>query len=146
MPFPFTFIFNVPGIINPFHSKPNVGPQPQPRRSRLPDLDAHRPLSRKRRWQPSFTEPSRSTTTLASATAYLDTPSHMGSAWSHPTSNPHLPSSVQYDEGELSSDASFSLSSRLWQRTHVLTTRIIYIKVQDKGRAAFPAFRIHIHR
>ena len=122
MPFPFTFIFSVPGLINPFaaantiaSSKPRrlVQQQQQPERysptrklpSNLPNTNRPRPpspvnpttstsgpgpISRKRGWQPTFAEPSRSTTTLASTAGYIDAraptrfagDSPMGSSWS----------------------------------------------------------------
>ena len=115
MPFPFTFIFNVPGTINPFSTY--VGASPQPRRFHPPSPSPSptpTPLSRKRRWQPSLAEPSRSTTTITSTTGYLDTPSGqslvMGSALSG-TSNSHLPSNDQYDEGKHSLSISLALAS-----------------------------------
>jgi len=149
MPFPFTFIFNVPGIINPFAASnpehfvsastirapsnaviqdphPVIERNPQQSspaivpRSQLPRIDRPRPplstleslsrsptpVSRKRGWHPAFTEPSVSTTTLASTSGYLYPPDRsrdhfMTSTWSQ---NPHFTSneSDQHDphEGE----------------------------------------------
>lgn len=96
MVFPFTFTLNIPGISNPFaFRKPNETPIDSPnghavishdsdvRRSRAALTKINRPpslspsptpLSRKRGWEPSFSEPSYSTTTLASTAGYLDTP------------------------------------------------------------------------
>ncbi|KAF8799272.1 hypothetical protein BYT27DRAFT_7228055 [Phlegmacium glaucopus] len=95
MVFPFTFKFSIPGL-NPFASQtsnqtPIVSanvishdsdmkrcraalqktPRPRPPSSPSP---SPAPLSRKRGWEPSFAEPSQSTTTLASTSGYLDTP------------------------------------------------------------------------
>ena len=101
MPFPFTFIFSVPGLINPFAANSNIITtsksrrlaQQQPERyspvqtsdssTNLPNTNRPRPPSpsttsgagsnsRKRGWQPTFAEPSRSTTTLASTGGYID--------------------------------------------------------------------------
>lgn len=93
MVFPFTFKLNIPGLANPF-SKSNQTPtvstshesdmnrnravlrkitRPRPRLSPSPS-PSPAPLSRKRGWEPSFAEPSQSTTTLASTAGYLDTP------------------------------------------------------------------------
>ena len=97
MVFPFTFALNIPGIINPFtHRASNQTPaigtngsdvishDSDTRRSRVAlqriiHLHPSRsptptPLSRKRGWEPSFSEPSYSTTTLTSTAGYLDTP------------------------------------------------------------------------
>jgi hypothetical protein len=97
MVFPFTFALNIPGIINPFtlrasNQAPVVGTSDNAvishdsdtRRSRAALQRNTRlrpsrsptpmPLSRKRGWEPSFSEPSCSTTTLASTAGYLDTP------------------------------------------------------------------------
>ena len=96
MVFPFTFALNIPGVINPFqgasNQSPDVGTNDNDvisrdsgtRRSRasLPKITHLRPsrsptpvpLSRKRGWEPSSSEPSYSTTTLASTAGYLDTP------------------------------------------------------------------------
>jgi len=120
MLFPFTFIFNAPGLPNPFNgpqesssvtsgSRPlapdslhsqdvpappyihnqallqaGYSPNTLRRTSRadLPKINRPRPssspspapTSRKRGWEPTFAEPSRSTTTLASGSGYLDTP------------------------------------------------------------------------
>ena len=119
MPFPFTFIFSVPGLINPFAANSNIITtsksrrlaQQQPERyspvqtsdssTNLPNTNRPRPPSpsttsgagpnsRKRGWQPTFAEPSRSTTTLASTGGYIDArlptrfvgDSQMGSSWS----------------------------------------------------------------
>ena len=149
MPFPFTFIFNVPGIINPF--SPNVGALSQPRRSHLDrpppsPSPTPTPLSRKRGWQPSLAEPSRSTTTLTATTGYLDTQSLvMGSALSG-TSNPHLPSNDQYDEGEHSSSPAscwprslqVAVHTRVW---HSFLTRAGHNK---KIAGFIPSFAFHI--
>ncbi|KAJ7588074.1 hypothetical protein C8J56DRAFT_940841 [Mycena floridula] len=93
MPFPFTFRFTLPGLLNPF-SAVNESPQVNPiivsnvldnvnkkliaeeRASRVPrrpspSISSH---SRKRAWDPTFAEPSPSATTLASGSGYLDTP------------------------------------------------------------------------
>ncbi|KAK0203139.1 hypothetical protein DFS33DRAFT_963058 [Desarmillaria ectypa] len=95
--FPFTFKLSVPGITNPFsvqaaapssssvsipdqsNSAPEQGfndgksvhRQRPPMRSSSPVPQ----VLRKRGWEPSFAEPSLSTTTLASSSGYLDTPS-----------------------------------------------------------------------
>ena len=96
MVFPFTFALNIPGVINPFQGASNQSPDvgtngndvishdSGTRRSRasLPKITHLRssrsptpiPLSRKRGWEPSSSEPSYSTTTLASTAGYLDTP------------------------------------------------------------------------
>ena len=79
MVFPFTFALNIPGIINPFTgtvgksdlTRRRAALQNRPSRSPTP-----MPLSRKRGWEPSFPEPSYSTTTLASTAGYLDTPKY----------------------------------------------------------------------
>ena len=99
MVFPFTFALNIPGLINPFtfhksSQTPVVGTNGHavishdsdirrsraalqkvtrlhPSQSRSPTPTP--PLSRKRGWEPSFSEPSYSTT-LASTAGYLDTP------------------------------------------------------------------------
>ncbi|KAF8993767.1 hypothetical protein BDQ17DRAFT_1431475 [Cyathus striatus] len=102
VPFPFTFKLTVPGITNPFadspessdapsesetasvnslqvQSEPIASPVRRPRQ-RLPSTNRPRPTSppapitRKRAWEPSFAEPSRSSATLASTSGYLDTP------------------------------------------------------------------------
>lgn len=93
MVFPFTFKLNIPGLVNPFtksHQTPTVSTshdsdmnrnravlqkitRPRPRPSPSPS-PSPAPLSRKRGWEPSFAEPSQSTTTLASTAGYLDTP------------------------------------------------------------------------
>lgn len=96
MPFPFTFSFSVPGLHNPF-----TATQPAVQQSRTDRNDAlldpaaraisrrdhpfppsHRaypssslvPLTRKRAWVPSTSEPSQAATSGASITGYLDTP------------------------------------------------------------------------
>ena len=102
MVFPFTFTLNIPGLTNPFtFHKPHQTPigtanggnavishDSDLRRSRaaLQKITSTRsrsrpspspsptPLSRKRGWEPSFSEPSHSTATLASTAGYLDTP------------------------------------------------------------------------
>jgi hypothetical protein len=97
MVFPFTFALNIPDVINPFNVRaPNQTPvagtngnvvishDSGTRRSRaaLQNITRLRPspsptpapLSRKRGWEPSFSEPSYSTTTRASTAGYLDTP------------------------------------------------------------------------
>ncbi|KAG7444528.1 uncharacterized protein BT62DRAFT_981715 [Guyanagaster necrorhizus] len=97
--FPFTFKISVPGIVNPFSAQNGAPPSSnvfapgQP--NQVPDIAAsinnrksvrrQRPptgstspvpqVLRKRGWEPSFAEPSLSTTTLASSSGYLDTPS-----------------------------------------------------------------------
>ncbi|KAG5723645.1 hypothetical protein E4T56_gene18214 [Termitomyces sp. T112] len=97
MPFPFTFSLSVPGLSNPFGSGTRseqqlpptpvdkhgslqshkqkiriTRPRPPPDSSGSPVLT---PLSRKRGWEPAFVSTSQSTTTLASTSGYLDTPS-----------------------------------------------------------------------
>ena len=97
MVFPFTFALNIPEIINPFtlrssNQYPVTGTNnngnavlshaSDVRRSRAALQNITRPsrsptpmpLSRKRGWEPSFSEPSYSTPTLASTAGYLDTP------------------------------------------------------------------------
>ncbi|TFK39514.1 hypothetical protein BDQ12DRAFT_665338 [Crucibulum laeve] len=95
IPFPFTFKLTVPGLSNPFAtpdppqipvlapaSEENTSDRPRNRAgmqkiSRRPPSPASSPpvpVSRKRGWEPSFAEPSQSTTTLASTSGYLDTP------------------------------------------------------------------------
>jgi len=93
MTFLFTFKLNVPGLSNPFStatpstSIPPTLPDklsrnrvrsaetiPLQRASPVPSLSPAAPSSRKRGWEPSFAEPSRSTTTIASTSGYLDTP------------------------------------------------------------------------
>ncbi|PBK65952.1 hypothetical protein ARMSODRAFT_960866 [Armillaria solidipes] len=95
--FPFTFKLSVPGITNPFSAQittppsSNVSPPDQPNsapeqsinngksvRRQRPPTRSTSPVPqvlRKRGWEPSFAEPSLSTTTLASSSGYLDTPS-----------------------------------------------------------------------
>ncbi|KIY44965.1 hypothetical protein FISHEDRAFT_67216 [Fistulina hepatica ATCC 64428] len=92
MVFPFTFNFSVPGLSNPFTAqRPHIPLPPatlvrkgssehralpshcrSPRPAEWPQ--ASLPRSKKRGWEPAFAEPSRSTTTLASSSGYLDTP------------------------------------------------------------------------
>lgn len=93
--FPFTFKLSVPGLSNPFSASPVTPPElppaqdrtqaheKRPRRPRQrpspspsPSLSPTPPppASRKRGWEPTFAEPSRSTATLASPAGYLDTP------------------------------------------------------------------------
>ncbi|KAF5359997.1 hypothetical protein D9758_007632 [Tetrapyrgos nigripes] len=96
MPFPFTFSFAVPGLSNPFAtpSPPDpkkAGPSNSQTNGSIDDdilnlrnstpnpannsRDRRTPShSRKRGWEPSFAEPSQSTTTLTSSNGYLDTP------------------------------------------------------------------------
>ncbi|KAG6914244.1 hypothetical protein DXG01_001494 [Tephrocybe rancida] len=95
MPFPFTFKLSVPGLSNPFVRPEQLPPMPgdklgkvsmqaqsQPKqrlqitRPRPPSSPAPVPMpaSRKRGWEPTFASTSRSTTTLASTSGYLDTP------------------------------------------------------------------------
>ncbi|KAK0189263.1 hypothetical protein F5146DRAFT_1058683 [Armillaria mellea] len=96
--FPFTFKLSVPGITNPFSAQigtppsTDVSPPDQPNpalpeqginngksvRRQRPPTRSTSPVPqvlRKRGWEPSFAEPSLSTTTLASSSGYLDTPS-----------------------------------------------------------------------
>lgn len=101
MHFPFSFVFSVPGMVNPFAPVPSsqaAGPSRTveaatmngtanwpvdvkplssdlPRR-RLPTPTMSQPqlLSRKRGWAPAISEPSESTTVPASTSGYLDTP------------------------------------------------------------------------
>ncbi|KAJ6609252.1 hypothetical protein B0H10DRAFT_2065210 [Mycena sp. CBHHK59/15] len=99
MPFPFTFKLAVPGL-NPFSSPAetqaqNSGGSQIPAGAQSPDNafrsrparpdNVHRrrpspspslaaPISRKRGWDPSISEPSHSAPTLASSSGYLDTP------------------------------------------------------------------------
>ncbi|SJL03319.1 uncharacterized protein ARMOST_06672 [Armillaria ostoyae] len=95
--FPFTFKLSVPGIANPFSAQiatppsSNVSPPDQPNsapeqgfnngksvRRQRPPTRSTSPVPqvlRKRGWEPYFAEPSLSTTTLASSSGYLDTPS-----------------------------------------------------------------------
>jgi len=87
MPFPFTFKLLPPGLSNPF-SPLAIAAQPDSQADGSIELEVKRrrpspgpspsiaaPISRKRVWQPSFAEPSQSTTTIASTSGYLDTPS-----------------------------------------------------------------------
>ncbi|KAH8104026.1 hypothetical protein BXZ70DRAFT_924050 [Cristinia sonorae] len=95
MPFPFSFRFNVPGVVNPFQptcdSDPasvvsrfnqdgdNMGTstqnQPfQPRRRPSPSPNPPKPLARKRGWVPSESEPSFAAAKSVSTSGYLDTP------------------------------------------------------------------------
>jgi hypothetical protein len=92
MQFPFTFQFSVPGLFNPFATRPAAS---EPCSDKVPqsfvrDVKLHRrlpppppnplstgpPLSRKRGWVPSLSEPSQSTISLSSysASGYFDTP------------------------------------------------------------------------
>jgi hypothetical protein len=92
MQFPFTFQFSVPGILNPFAARTRPEPkapiQTQPRGvpvklpRRLPppkpkslSNEAPLPLSRKRGWVPSLSEPTQSTIELSSyeAAGYFNT-------------------------------------------------------------------------
>jgi hypothetical protein len=100
MMFPFTFTLSVGGLSNPFsattndfhdhtttftvHStSPRVPTPPRPRARKRPSFNNQSgesqspppPTSRKRSrgWEPSFSEPSYSTTTAASTSGYLDT-------------------------------------------------------------------------
>ncbi|KAG5351802.1 hypothetical protein C0989_004881 [Termitomyces sp. Mn162] len=97
MPFPFTFSLSVPGLSNPFgsvtRSEQQLPPTPVDKHGSLqshkqkiritrprPPSDSSgspvlTPLSRKRGWEPAFVSTSQSTTTLASTSGYLDTPS-----------------------------------------------------------------------
>lgn len=84
--FPFTFKLAVPGLPNPFSAankshQPDLSNRPEGMESSArtfhPSLASSPfpiPSSRKRGWDPSFAEPSQSTTTLASTSGYLDTP------------------------------------------------------------------------
>ncbi|KAK7687745.1 hypothetical protein QCA50_008963 [Cerrena zonata] len=101
MPFPFSFSFAVPGIPNPFLSSslpPAQAPPPSEsesiraidkdekpevyggrvgpvyRRAPSPCLLPPQPLSRKRGWVPSTSEPSQAATIPTSTSGYLDTP------------------------------------------------------------------------
>ncbi|KIJ91203.1 hypothetical protein K443DRAFT_135537 [Laccaria amethystina LaAM-08-1] len=109
--FPFTFKLSVPGLSNPFSVPPVTPPelppvqdrtglhddaQKRPRRQRpspspTPSLSPppQQPLSRKRGWEPTFAEPSRSTATLASPAGYLDTPAKYRELMSPSTPNDH---------------------------------------------------------
>jgi hypothetical protein len=109
--FPFTFKLSVPGLSNPFSVPPVTPPelppvqdrtglhddaQKRPRRQRpspspTPSLSPppQQPLSRKRGWEPTFAEPSRSTATLASSAGYLDTPAKYRELMSPSTPNDH---------------------------------------------------------
>ncbi|CAL1715264.1 unnamed protein product [Somion occarium] len=102
MPFPFSFSFSVPGIPNPFSSsafyrpvkapyshsesvhssndkhdkynKPEAKVGPIRRRAPSPCLSSSQPLSRKRGWVPSISEPSQAAAIPTSTSGYLDTP------------------------------------------------------------------------
>lgn len=92
MPFPFTFRLPVPGLTNPFYQVPSTPAESSDRSpgstsTKHPEMmkitrqrpspilsSPEAPLSRKRGWEPTFAETSRSTTTLASSNGYLDTP------------------------------------------------------------------------
>lgn len=96
MPFPFSFRFSVPGIPNPFLAPTSithgswtatsettransltasrVGLEEPHRRPSPPFLVPPRPLTRKRGWVPSDSEPSHPTAISASTSGYLDTP------------------------------------------------------------------------
>ena len=112
--FPFTFKLSVPGLSNPFTAPPVIPPElppaaqdrtglhdhaheKRPRRQRpspspTPSLSPppqQQPLSRKRGWEPTFAEPSRSTATLASSAGYLDTPAKYRELMSSSTPNDH---------------------------------------------------------
>ncbi|THH29508.1 hypothetical protein EUX98_g4683 [Antrodiella citrinella] len=98
MPFPFSFRFSVPGIVNPFHSTcesdsasvvsrftqdidkmGSSSSQTEPQRPVLhrhpsPSLIPPKPLVRKRGWAPSESEPSHAAAKAVSTSGYLDTP------------------------------------------------------------------------
>lgn len=99
MPFPFSFRFSVPGIVNPFQpacdsdsaslvsrfndldKNGNTGSQshsqkPVDHHRRRPSPSPHppKPLVRKRGWVPSESEPSLASTKPISTSGYLDTP------------------------------------------------------------------------
>jgi hypothetical protein len=70
MVFNFTFSFNVPGLSNPFSRAPSTLPptptlvEPEPTPSRRPVLTSTpnpQDRTRKRGWEPSFSEPTRAT-------------------------------------------------------------------------------------
>ena len=103
MPFPFSFRFSVPGIVNPFQSTcdfdsasvvghfnsdlhpsdklgntgtPSEKPAviPSARRRPSPSPNPPKPLARKRGWVPSESEPSIAAAKAVSTSGYLDTP------------------------------------------------------------------------
>ncbi|KAF8074573.1 hypothetical protein FPV67DRAFT_587665 [Lyophyllum atratum] len=108
MPFPFTFSLSVPGLSNPFAMAPpapdvdidrprqaagkhdhNKKKLPITRRRPSPVPSPSVPLSRKRGWEPTFAEPSRSTTTLTLTSGYLDTPAKYREMASQQADNYH---------------------------------------------------------
>ena len=128
MVFPFTFALNIPGITNPFNLRasnqtPVTGTNGNPvishdsdtRRSRaaLQNITRLRPsrspaptpLSRKRGWEPSFSEPSYSTTTLTSTAGYLDTPAkyrqNIPDEYHHITMSDSIDLACNQEEGAL---------------------------------------------
>lgn len=129
MVFPFTFALNIPDIINPFtlrasNQAPVVGTSDNAvishdsdtRRSRAALQKTTRlrpsrsptptpPLSRKRGWEPSFSEPSYSTTTLASTAGYLDTPAkyrqNIPDEYHHITMSDSIDQACNQEEGAL---------------------------------------------
>lgn len=95
MPFSFSFTLTVPGLVNPFSapSQLSASAAPQPKQALLDarsDILAHGdtavshrrppspsllpPLSRKRGWVPSDSEPSHAAAIPTSTNGYLDTP------------------------------------------------------------------------
>lgn len=128
MVFPFTFALNIPGLINPFtfhksNQTPTVGTNGDAvishdsdmRRSRAALQKVTRlcpsqsrsptptPLSRKRGWEPSFSESSYSTT-LASTAGYLDTPAryrqNIPDEYHHITMSDSIDQVCDLEEGE----------------------------------------------
>ena len=128
MVFPFTFALNIPDIMNPFtlrasnhipvvgtNGKAVISHDSDMRRSRaafqrITRLRPSRsptptPLSRKRGWEPSISEPSYSTATLASTAGYLDTPAkyrqNIPDEYHHITMSDSIDLACNQEEGAL---------------------------------------------
>ena len=128
MVFPFTFALSIPDIINPFNVRASNQSYQTPvagnavishdsdmRRSRAalqkinrprpPRSTTPTPLSRKRGWEPSFSKPNYSTTTLASTTGYLDTPAkyrqNIPDEYHHITMSDSIDLAGNHEEGAL---------------------------------------------
>lgn len=103
MPFPFTFSLSIPSSSNPFLANAQTEtpaksetqmpsrtvrhdrPGPRRRPSPVPSIPPV-PLSRKRGWEPTISQPSLAATSVTSGSGYLDTPAkyrEMSSDYGH---------------------------------------------------------------